>query len=55
MLSQAQMGGAAMTASKQAMPETSHFDGPSGTPISGVQDKFAANSNTPLAKPGSNS
>jgi hypothetical protein len=55
MLSQAQMGPAAMTASKQAMPETQHFDGPSGITTSGVQDKFAANSNTSLPKPGFNS
>ena len=55
MLSQAQMGGAAMTASKQAMPETHSFDGPSGIPTSGVEDKFAANSNSSLPKPGSNS
>ena len=49
------MGGAAMTASKQAMPETHNFDGPSGIPTSGVEDKFAANSNSSLPKPGSNS
>jgi hypothetical protein len=55
MLSQAQMGGAAMSASKQAMPETQKFDGPSGIATSGVEDKFAAHSNMPLAKPGFNS
>ena len=55
MLSQVQMGGAAMTASKQAIPETGKFDGPSGLSTSSVQDKFAANSSTPIAKPGFNS
>jgi hypothetical protein len=55
MLSQVQMGGAAMTASKQAMPEIGKFDGPAGINTPNVQDKFAANSNTSIAKPGFNS
>ena len=50
MLSQAQMG--SMTQSKQAMPETGKFDGPAGLESSGSENKFAANTTTPLAKPG---
>lgn len=52
MISQAQFGSQAMTASKQAMPENVKFDGPGGLETPGTQNKFAANSNTPLPKPG---
>ena len=41
-----------MTASKQAMPETGKFDGPAGISTPGGENKFAANSTTPIAKPG---
>jgi hypothetical protein len=50
MLSQAEFN--PMTQSKEAMPESSKFDGPKGLTISNVQDKFAANSHTSLPKPG---
>jgi hypothetical protein len=49
MLSEAQNS---VTASKQAMPEQTKFDGPSGINSSGAQNKFAANANTPIPKPG---
>lgn len=52
MISQPQFGSQAMTASKQAMPEKDKFDGPAGLDTSGAQNKFAANSNTSLPKPG---
>ena len=52
MISQPQFGSQAMTVNKQAMPEKGKFDGPAGINTSGAQDKFAANSNTSLAKPG---
>jgi hypothetical protein len=52
MISQAQFGSQAMTASKQAMPETKRYDGPAGLDTSGSDNKFAANSTAPLAKPG---
>ena len=35
-----------------AMPESEKFDGPAGIDTPGVQNKFAANSSKPLAKPG---
>lgn len=54
MISQAEFKDQAMTVSKQAMPEKLKFDGPGSIPTSGVQNKFAANVNTPLPKPGFN-
>ena len=55
MISQTQFGSQAMTASKQAMPETVKYDGPGELETSGNQNKFAANSSKPLPKPGFNS
>lgn len=52
MLSQVQLGGAAMSADKQAMPEKDKFDGPGGLNSSGSDNKFAANANSSLPKPG---
>lgn len=59
MLSQVQMGAVArmnsqspVTKSKQAMPENKKYDGPGGLEISGIDNKFAANSNSFLPKPG---
>ena len=52
MLSNPQFGSQSMTQSKQAMPETGKFDGPAGVDTSGSQNKFAANSNSSLPKPG---
>ena len=52
MISQAQFRSQAMSASKQAMPENPKYDGPAGLETSGNQNKFAANSTTPLPKPG---
>ena len=54
MLSQPQLGQAAMTAKKQAMPESTKFDGPSSINTSGASNKYAANSNTSLPNDGSN-
>lgn len=55
MISQTQFGNQAMTASKQAMPESVKYNGPGEIKISGLQNNFAANSNKPLPKPGFNS
>ena len=55
MLSESQLGPAAMTAKKQAMPESTKFDGPSSLNSSGAANKYAANSNTSLPNNGSNS
>jgi len=52
MISQAEFGNQAMTASKEAMPESTKFDGPGGIKTSESQNKFAANSGTSLPKPG---
>jgi hypothetical protein len=52
MISQTEFGQNSITANKQAMPEKDKFDGPSGINTSGEQNKFAANSNSSLAKPG---
>lgn len=52
MISQVQFGQQAMTASKQAMPESGKFDGPAGIETSSSQNKFAANSSSSLPKPG---
>ena len=52
MISQAEFGSQAMTEKKQAMPETAKFEGPSGLSSSSSENKFAANENTPIAKPG---
>jgi hypothetical protein len=52
MISQVQFGSQAMTISKQAMPEKVKYDGPGEIEASGIQNKFAANSNKPLPKPG---
>jgi hypothetical protein len=52
MISKVQFGSQAMTANKQAMPETTKFDGPAGVNTSGAQNSMAANANTPLPKPG---
>ena len=41
-----------ITSSKQAMPESVKYDGPAGLEVSGVQNKFAANSGKYLPKPG---
>jgi len=55
MISQAEFKDQSMTASKQAMPEQTRYDGPAGLESSGSQNKFAANSSSPLPKPGFNS
>jgi hypothetical protein len=52
MISQPQFGSQAMSASKQATPESDKFDGPGGINTPGGENKFAANSNAPLPKPG---
>jgi hypothetical protein len=52
MISQPQFGNQAMTANKQAMPESTKFDGPASVEVSGAQNSMAANSNKPLPKPG---
>ena len=52
MLSQAQLGDAAMTQKKQAMPEQGKFDGPAGIDTPGGENNYAANSTKPLPKPG---
>lgn len=52
MISQVQFGQQAMTVNKQAMPETTKFDGKAGIPTPGTQNHFAANSNASLPKPG---
>ena len=53
MISNQQFGSKpSITASKQAMPESVKYDGPAGLETSSAQDKFAANSRTPLPKPG---
>ena len=52
MISQPQFGNQAMSASKQAMPEVTKFDGPKSLEVSGSQNSMAANSNRPLPKPG---
>jgi hypothetical protein len=52
MISQLQFSSQAMTVSKQAMPESTKFDGPASLSVSGAQNMQAANSNKPLAKPG---
>lgn len=50
-LSNVQFGGQTMTA-VGAMPETQKMNGPAPIEPSSVQNKFAANANTPLPKPG---
>lgn len=52
MISQSEFGSQSMSASKQAMPETTKFDGPSGITTPAGENKFAANSNSSLPKPG---
>ena len=52
MISQPEFGQASMTTDKQAMPESAKYDGPAGLDSSGASNKFAANSNKPLPKPG---
>jgi len=56
MLSQVQMGSMSrmnsITQNKQAMPESTKYDGPGGLEISSSSNRFAANSNAPLPKPG---
>lgn len=56
MLSQVQMSSTSkmnsITQNKSAMPESVKFNGPGEVPVSGSQNRFAANSNTPLPKPG---
>jgi hypothetical protein len=52
MISKVQFGSQAMTMNKQAMPESTKFDGPAGVETSGAQNSMAANSNRPLPKPG---
>ena len=52
MISQVQFGSQAMTASKQAMPENPKYDGAPGLEVSSIQDKFSANFNKSLPKPG---
>jgi len=54
MISQVQFGAQAMTASKQAMPESSKFDGPGAGNISGADNRFSPHANMPLANSGSN-
>jgi hypothetical protein len=41
-----------ITQNKQAMPESTKYDGPGGLEISSSSNRFAANSNAPLPKPG---
>lgn len=41
-----------VTQNKAAMPESSHFDGPSELKVGESQNSMAANSSTPLPKPG---
>lgn len=55
MISQSEFGSQAMSPSKQAMPETTKFDGPSGLKTSGSENQFAANSGTHIAASGSGS
>lgn len=50
MLSQVQMG--SLTQNKQAIAENVKYDGPGGLEVSGAQNKFAANVQSPLPKPG---
>jgi hypothetical protein len=53
MLSKPQFGDTeSITANKQAMPENDKYDGPGGLETSSSADKFAANSNSSLPKPG---
>ena len=52
MITKAQFGSQDMTASKQAMPETTKYDGPASINTSGSDNKFAANSTSSLPKPG---
>ena len=53
MISNQQFGSKpSITASKQAMPESVKYNGPAGLEVSGIENKFAANSRTPLPKPG---
>ena len=52
-LSNEQFGGESITTNKQAMPETTHFDGPAGIQPSSVDNSLAANSHTnAVPKPG---
>lgn len=52
-LSNAQFGGESITANKQAMPESTHFDGPAGINVSSADNSMAANAHTnALPKPG---
>lgn len=55
MISQPQFGSQSMTQDKQAMPETTKYDGPAGISSPTGTNMFAANANKPLAKPGFNS
>jgi len=52
MISQSQFQGQSVTANKQAMPESTKYDGPAGVSTSGSQNNMAAHANTPLPKPG---
>ena len=52
MISQVQFNDQSMSMIKQAMPEREKFDGPGSLEVSGVSNKFAANANTQLPKPG---
>jgi hypothetical protein len=52
MISEAEFGQQTMSASKQAIPENTKFDGNSAVKTSGEQNSFAANADSSLAKPG---
>lgn len=53
MISQPEFGQNSMTENKQSIPENIKYDGPSVMSFSGASNKFAADSNLPLSKPGS--
>lgn len=53
MISNSEFGQNAMTASKQAMPESGKYDGPSGISTPGGENSFAAHVTSPIAGSGS--
>lgn len=54
MISKMQFVAQALTAKKQAMPESKKFDGPSPLEFANSGNNAAANSNAPLAGSGTN-
>ena len=52
MISQPEFGQESITSDKQAMPENDKYDGAAGLDVSSSSNKFAANANKPLPKPG---